>query len=244
MPFDEELKRQIGALLNEIATEQSLSYATNSFEFDIGQPSTLSSGLSISTDRKRKLLYELQKLGAIKLKEILELDDREDKRNLDKGMILKDTYETLPPTRFTIEISRKKFAALREKYPDIASAQSTHRLIEKGQDGNYFFIGKIMELPKGAIWYDAFDILFTEADPDGFISYGKLDRGLAGRGHGSLQDKKKQHARIQNALTNKAQGFIRRARVGGKSIGNKTPKGERIIICTRGRGVKLNNPIL
>lgn len=119
-----------------------------------------------------------------------------------------------------------------------------HTLIEKQNDGNYYYQGAKIEMPTDTLYYPIFDMLVMKSGPDGFLSYEEIERLLSLGGHGSSKNRDESKKRIQNAVSHKGQGLFRVAKVNGKELPTKTPKGEALIKVIRGRGLKLNNPIL
>ena len=119
------------------------------------------------------------------------------------------------------------------------------RLITKSQDdGDYLFKGKRISASKATLCHDVFDILFSNHDQEGFLSYQSIDDYLVKWGHPQIDDEGKRAKRIQNAISNKQQGFFRYAKIGGNGMKNKTPDGRRIVEVVRGKGLKFNNPII
>jgi hypothetical protein len=119
------------------------------------------------------------------------------------------------------------------------------RLITKStDDGDYLFKGKRISASKATLGHNVFDILFSHGDQEGFLSYQSIDDYLVKWGHPQIDDEGKRAKRIQNAISNKQQGFFRHAKIGGNGMKNKTPDGKRIVEVVRGRGLKFNNTIL
>jgi hypothetical protein len=111
-------------------------------------------------------------------------------------------------------------------------------------DGDYLFKGKRISASKATLGHNVFDILFSHGDQEGFLSYQSIDDYLVKWGHPQIDDEGKRAKRIQNAISNKQQGFFRHAKIGGNGMKNKTPDGKRIVEVVRGRGLKFNNTIL
>ena len=127
----------------------------------------------------------------------------------------------------------------REKAP-----KSVNRLIEKHQDdGDYSYNGQRIIITKGTVYYDVFDILILHAGQEGFLSYKEIDDELVKRKRPRIEDAGKRDKRIQNAISNK-QGFFRHAKIGSRAMKNETPDGRQLVEVVRGKGLKLNNPIL
>src|SRR3989344_505550 len=78
---------------------------------------------------------------------------------------------------------------------------SDNYLIAKDNEGDYLYKNKRMEFGE-AIYKDVFDILYTNGDQDGFISYDNLEKALGKRGYEKIHDSDKSKKRIKNALTN------------------------------------------
>jgi hypothetical protein len=119
------------------------------------------------------------------------------------------------------------------------------RLITKHlDDGDYFYKDKRINVNRGTLYYDVFDILSSHSDQDGFLSYEHIENYLVERKHPHIEDEGKRNKRIQNAVLNEQQGFFRHAKIGGNAIKNKIPDGRPLVEAARGDGLQLNNPIL
>jgi|GEM_PF-2635720 len=119
----------------------------------------------------------------------------------------------------------------------------TEYLIYKNSLGDYFYNGKKMEfLDKNTNYFYVFDIIFSYCDQDGFTSYEKIDTELIKRSLPEVKDNEVAAKRIQNAISNKNQGFFRTVKINGTRMLNKTPDGSKLISIKRGRGLILNNP--
>ena len=119
------------------------------------------------------------------------------------------------------------------------------RLIAKHtDDGDYFYDGKRIIVNRKRLYYDVFDILFLHSDQDGFLSYKEIDDYLIKQNRPLLDDEGKRNKRIQNAISNKGQGFFKYAKIGNRVMKNKTPDDRQLVELIRGEGLKLNNPAL
>lgn len=125
-----------------------------------------------------------------------------------------------------------------------AKNQEVRRLIHKDKSGDFYYKDKKIVIPTGTLYYDIFDLLLTQSDQNGFLSYKQIEEMLNDRGHAPTGDEEKRNARIQNAITNENQGLFRNAKVGNTKLTNKVPIGGSLIEVVRGKGLKINNPIL
>ncbi len=117
-------------------------------------------------------------------------------------------------------------------------------LIRKDSRGDYFYDGKRIEMSKETIYYNVFDVLYSECDQDGFLSYVDIETQLVKRGFAESRDEAARKKRINNALLNKQEGLFKFSKVNGKRLQNKTLDGQVLIRAIRGRGIQFNNPIL
>lgn len=148
---------------------------------------------------------------------------------------------------YILHINRKKIKALiieAQKFPTETNPQGKYnsRLIEKDARGDYFYDGKRIGVNKEPIYYKTFDILFSDADQDGFLSYANIEKQLVKKEVSPAQSDAIRNKRINNVLINEQDGFFRFAKVNGKRLQNKTLDGRKLIKVMRGKGVQLNNP--
>ena len=155
-----------------------------------------------------------------------------------------------PPNEIGVDINVAEPLKL-EKYFDAALlglknkvTTNQNTLIQKREDGNYYYNNFKIDISMGTIYYDVFDILFLYCDPGGFLSYEDIEEHLRERDHSELEDDRERNDRIQNAITNENQGLFRSAKVNQKKFENITLKKEKLIVTVRGKGLRLNNPIL
>jgi len=141
------------------------------------------------------------------------------------------------------ETFKKEIITEIQKEQKIKSEIIPNRLISKNSSGDYFYNGKMIEMDQETIYHKIFDILFTSGDQDGFISYEDIEKELVKRGLLEIENKVARNKRISNAIS-KHQGLFRFARVNGKRFNNKTLSGKKLIEPKRGKGKKLNNPII
>ena len=150
---------------------------------------------------------------------------------------------------YILHIDRKKMIPLfKEAHKSQVQIKSVgsdnNRLIEKDARGNYLYDGQKIEVSTEPIYYKAFDILFSNADQDGFLSYTDIEKELVKRNAPSSKDDATRNKRINNVLKNEHDGFFRYAKVNGKPLKNKTLDGTPLIKVIRGEGLQLNNPKL
>ncbi|MEN9582493.1 MAG: hypothetical protein RL641_447 [Candidatus Parcubacteria bacterium] len=136
-------------------------------------------------------------------------------------------------------IQAKKFLAKTN-----LSDKKYSRLIEKDGRGDYFYDGQKIEVTKETTYFKTFDILFSNADQDGFLSYGDIEKQLVKKNVQPSPSDTAKVKRINNVLINEQNGFFRFAKVNGKRLKNKAPDGDKLILAIRGEGVRLNNPKL
>lgn len=149
-------------------------------------------------------------------------------------------------------IRAHKNKLLQEEPPKTAtppSAENTAgavspRLVTRDNRSSYFYDGKPIEMNKEAIYYKIFNALSLKSDQDGFLSYADIEVELVKQGLPGVEDDDIRNKRINNAILNKQQGLFRFAKVNGKTLKNKLPDGQRLIELIRGKGLKLNNPII
>jgi hypothetical protein len=150
----------------------------------------------------------------------------------------------LPPTEIGVSIHIFDPKMLPEYFNKTLKKQSNvHKLIEKDLRGNYFYDGTIVEINRDTIYFNIFDIIFLYHDQDGFISYEDIEKKLRERKF-EFKYHPERNDRIQNAITNKNQGFFHSAKINGKSLKNKTLRGDKLVTIKRGEGIILNNPII
>jgi hypothetical protein len=119
------------------------------------------------------------------------------------------------------------------------------RLITKHEDdGDYFYMDRRINVNRNTLYYDVFDILFLNSNSDGYLSYKGIESHLVERKHPHIEDNGKRDKRIQNAISNEQQGFFKRAKIGSSVMKNKTPDERPLVEVDRGKGLKLNNPVL
>lgn len=150
---------------------------------------------------------------------------------------------------YILHINRKKIIPLfeqahklRDEQKSVSGGNSGGRLIEKDARGNYFYDGQKIEVSTEPIYYKAFDILFSNVDQDGFLSYADIEKELVRRDVPPSKDDATRNKRINNVLKNEQDGFFRFAKVNGKTLKNKTLDGSPLIKMLRGKGVQFNNP--
>ena len=132
----------------------------------------------------------------------------------------------------------KRLAGVQGKFQTLAN------VLTKNPSGDYFYEGKRIDISRNTIYYDVFDILFLKCDQGGFLSYEDIEAELIKRGRPPLDNAGERNKRIQNAVTNKAQGFFKHAKINGKPMHNGTLDGKELIEIVRGMGLRLNNPII
>jgi|SRR3989338_3957398 len=152
---------------------------------------------------------------------------------------------------YILQVNRKKIIPLfeqarklRDKQKSVGGGNSGSRLVEKDVRGNYLYDGQKIEVSKEPMYYKAFDILLSNADQDGFLSYADIEKALVKSGVPEAENEKTRNKRINNVLKNEQDGFFRYAKVNGKSLKNKTLDGNLLIKVIRGKGLQLNNPKL
>ncbi len=117
-------------------------------------------------------------------------------------------------------------------------------LITRDKNGDYFYSGRRIEMSHENLYYQLFNILFIRCDQSGFISYEDIERELAKKEYPESQNTYSRNKRINNAVFNTQQGLFRFAKVNGKRLQNKIPDGRALIELVRGKGLKLNNPMV
>ena len=121
--------------------------------------------------------------------------------------------------------------------------KQNHFLIEADHKRNYLFKGQLIKMPQSTLYYNIFDIIYNEQDQNGFVSFKKIVDELVKRN--IWQDvNKKRNADIINNIHLKNQGFFKYAKINGNRVENKIDDGRELVEVVRGKGVKLNNPII
>lgn len=123
-------------------------------------------------------------------------------------------------------------------------SESPNRFIMKNPNGNYLCDGKRIEMGQKTIYYKIFDILYTYGDQDSSVSYEDIERELLKSGFPESKNEKARNKRIHNAILNEQQGLFRFAKVNGKRFRNQALDQKKLVEYIRGKGLKLNNPIL
>jgi hypothetical protein len=126
----------------------------------------------------------------------------------------------------------------------VTSAENTTNnklLITKDGRGNYYYNGILMNMNPDTYYYKLFDVLYTEKDQFGFLSYAEIDKQLVKRGLENINDLKKQRIRIFNILN---QQLFRNTKINNKPLINSTLDKQKLIDRKRGKGLILNNPTI
>lgn len=142
------------------------------------------------------------------------------------------------------KIIREESIKLAKRAKEDSVVKKPNRLIYKDNNGDYFYDDKRILMGQGSDYYKVFDILVTQADQNGFISYEDMEIELVKRDLTESKDVEARNKRINNAIINKKQGLFWLAKVNGKRLKNKTPDGKKLVEPIRGEGLKLNNPTI
>jgi len=131
-----------------------------------------------------------------------------------------------------------------KKFPKAYSAsKQSHCLIEVDRRGNYLYNGQLIKMPQNTLYYNIFDILYSKRDQGGFISFENITEELIKRKKWK-ETNKKRNSDIINNIHLKDQGFFRYAKINSNKIKNEIIGGRELIEVVRGKGIKLNNPII
>lgn len=137
---------------------------------------------------------------------------------------------------------------LKSNISDVESIKNndveTRNYVVRDGVGLFYFNGKKVLISRESLQYQCFNILFENADQSGFVSYKTFENELQkiGRPHNA---ESKTSKRVRNALTNKHNGFFFRARYeNGERVKNEDGNGKRIVETIRGKGIRINNPLL
>lgn len=149
---------------------------------------------------------------------------------------------------YILKINRKKLDSLLKQSQEVVIKEhreaNSNLLISKDTRGDYFYDGKKIDVQKDTIYYKAFDILFTNSDQEGFLSYADIEKELIEKGVPSTHSDPSRNKRINNALINEQEGFFRYAKVNGQQFKNLTLNAQKLIEVVRGKGLRLNNPLV
>lgn len=119
----------------------------------------------------------------------------------------------------------------------IAPVTPAERFIEY-RDTNFYANGKRIDFPDiGAIYVLVLGALYFESDPQGFISYEKIDRYITREAKFSVESGGGSK-RILNALTRLSRSRKRQK----NAFPKKTPDGQKIITIVPGKGLSFHNP--
>ncbi|MHA1657520.1 MAG: hypothetical protein ACTSUT_00135 [Promethearchaeota archaeon] len=121
--------------------------------------------------------------------------------------------------------------------------ETKNYLLSKNNNGDYFYKDTRIKISSQTVYYKVFDSLYSERNQEGFLSYEDIENLLIERLVPELKNKQERNKRINNAISTH-QGFFRYAKVNSKKLKNKIPDGKKLIEIVRGKGLKLNNPII
>ncbi len=130
---------------------------------------------------------------------------------------------------------------------NISSVKNPERLriVMKDIHGNFFMDGNRIEMSKNTLYYNAFDIVISQVDQNGEITYDHIQKELEKRilsGDVETTSEDINTKTIQNALG--SEQLFKLAKINGQKLVNKLPNGQKIIKSNHGKGYSINNPFL
>lgn len=130
-----------------------------------------------------------------------------------------------------------------EQDAKLADRLKPRHLIESDGQGNYTFSGHPLQITKGTLYHDIFNVIFQDHDQDGMTTYEAIEKRLIMLGHEKAEDNEQRNKRIGNALSD-SQGLFSYAKYNNTDLKNETPDKRPIITIIKGKGVLFYNPII
>lgn len=198
---------------------------------------------SYSVGAQQRALKQLEKSGAIKIKEIsngftFEKQEASDRPEWLYGKTTNVTRLDIPSSA----IIRVDLAKLRGKYTELKKLSETENRertsgpgrLERDEYGNFRIGGKLIEMKSGTLYHCVLDILFSKQGQDGKVPFEDMVRELRKRDFLDGSETEEQVRKmVSNAIGN---SLFRFAKVNGKILKSTRSDGKKIIDTYKKQG--------